>query len=162
ALGALWTIGEGHARVAVPCCLDPRRLGDHRGDETARPRMAADQRRTGPGATRTRARSRARAAADAATRSPNRHLPPGSVAANHPGSLMPLSRTSLPQRAISSLRNWPNSAGVFGAGTAPDSTSFWLTAGSLMACLNAALSAAMTAGGVLAGANSPYQLSDAV
>jgi hypothetical protein len=73
---------------------------------------------------------------------------------------MPLSRTTLPQRVISSLRIWPNSAGVFATGIAPDLISLSLTTGSLTAATNAACSLAMIAGGVLMGASSPYQLSD--
>ena len=86
----------------------------------------------------------------------------GPIAERQLGSLMPLSRTSLPQRSSSSLRNLPNCSGVSATGTAPDSISFCFTTGSLIALAKASLSLAMTAGGVLAGASSPYQLSDEV
>ena len=48
-------------------------------------------------------------------------------------SLMPCSRTTLPQRSYSSLRNLPNSAGLSATGIAPESISFCFTTGSLIA-----------------------------
>src|SRR5262249_5811709 len=110
--------------------------------------------RSGEGGNRS---GRPQHAADAAARSAHRRMARDVTVATRPrySPLIPLSRISLPQRAISRLSFWAISSGVLGEGVTPAWVSLRRTSASVSAAGKAPLSLLMTAGAAPAGARVP-------